>query len=73
MADDNKPPQGAKLLCLVRMADGRLIPHVDGEPIMGWVDTTTNSNGSQQLTQLVFHSSMVLFETAKNPAAGAMN
>lgn len=72
MADDTKP-KGEKIVVLIRQADGRLMPHVDGEPIAGWIDSTTNSNGSQQLTQLVFHSSMVGFETAKNPFAGKMN
>lgn len=71
MADEK--PKGEKLLTLVRMPDGRVIPHVDGEKVMGWVDTTVNSNGSQQLVQLVFHASLVMFETAKNPFAEKMN
>jgi hypothetical protein len=70
MADDSTPQ---KVLTLVRMADGRLVPHVDGVQLAGWVDTTTNSNGSQQLTQMVFHSSMILFETARNPLADKMH
>lgn len=73
MAEEKVALKGEKILTLVRKPDGRLVPHIDGEPIMGWVDTTTNSNGSQQLTQLVFHSSLVLFETEKNPYAGKMN
>lgn len=73
MADTQETPNGAKMLTLVRQADGRLIPHVDGEPLLGWIDTTTNSNGSAQLTQMVFHTSMVMFETAKNPHAEKMN
>lgn len=62
-----------KLLTLVRRPDGRLIPHVDGEPIMGWIDTTVNTNGSSQLVQLVFATSLVMFETQKNPHADKMN
>lgn len=73
MADTDTKPKGDKLLTIVRAPDGRLIPHVDGEPLMGWVDTTCNTNGSQQLVQLVFHSSLVMFETQKNPLAGKMN
>lgn len=62
-----------KLFTLVRMPDGKLVPHVDGVAVMGWVDTTVNTNGSQQLVSVVFHSSLVMFETQKNPHAGKMN
>lgn len=62
-----------KLLTLVRRPDGRLIPHVDGEPIMGWIDTTVNTNGSQQVVQIVFNTALVMFETQKNPHADKMN
>jgi hypothetical protein len=62
-----------RLLTLVRTPDGRLIPHVDGKPILGAIDTTVNTNGTQQLVQLVFHSSLVVFETAKNPLADKMH
>lgn len=73
MADETTQPKGEKLLTLVRQPDGRIIPHVDGQRVMGWIDTTVNSNGSQQLVQLVFHTGLVMFETAKNPFAGKMN
>lgn len=62
-----------KVLTLRRMMDGSLIPHIDGNPIMGCVDTTINTNGTQKLVQLVFHSALVQFETAPNGLAGKMN
>ena len=64
---------GEKLLTLRREPDGTLKPYVDGERIVGAIDTSVNTNGSQQLVQLVFHASLVLFETAKHPAANKLN
>ncbi len=62
-----------KLLTLRREPDGTLRPYVDGDRLVGAVDTTVNTNGTQQLVQLVFHAALVLFETARHPAANKLN
>jgi hypothetical protein len=46
---------------------------VDGKRLIGAVDTTINTNGQQQLAQIVFHSSLVVFKTARHPNAESMN
>jgi hypothetical protein len=66
-------PVTEKVLTLRRMPDGSLIPYIDGSPILGSIDTTVNTNGTQKLVQLVFHSSLVQFETAPNGFAEKMN
>jgi len=55
------------VLTLVRQQDGRLKPYVDGKRVLGCVDVTVNTNSQTQAVQLIFHSSLVLFETAKHP------
>lgn len=63
----------AKLLTMMRTPDGKLMPYVDGEPILGWIDSTVNTNGTQQMVQVIFHSSLVMFETQRHPQANKMH
>jgi hypothetical protein len=67
------PVQEETFLTLVRQPDGRLAPYVDGKRLIGAIDTTVNTNGNQQLAQIVFHASLVVFKTARNPQAEQMN
>jgi hypothetical protein len=53
--------------------NGRLLPFVDGKRLIGAVDTMVNTNGNQQLAQIVFHANLVVFKTARNPQAEQMN
>ncbi len=71
MTDGDHPSE--KLLVIKKLPDGRLFPYVDGERVLGCVDTTVNSNASQTLVQLVFHAALVRFETVDNPSAEKMN
>jgi hypothetical protein len=70
MLDGEKPP---KLLTLRRRADGRLIPFVDDCPVMGCIDVVCETNDGQQVAHVTFHTSMVVFDTAKNQSAHKMN
>jgi hypothetical protein len=52
------------------MPDGRLWPFIENVPVLGCVDVTVSTNGNQRLA---FQTSLVLFETAKNPMTEKLN
>lgn len=62
-----------KLLTLIRAHDGKLLPYIDGDLILGCVDASVHTDNSEQVVQLVFHSSYVMFETQLNPYLKKMN
>lgn len=62
-----------KLLTLVRAHDGKLLPYIDGNLVLGCLDVHVHTDGGEQVVQLCFHSSLVFFETQLNPHLKKLN
>jgi hypothetical protein len=60
-----------KLLTLRRMPDGTIVPHVDGDPLIGCIEVTLINTA--KAVQLTFRTEFLLLDTAPNVFAEKMN
>lgn len=65
-----KNPQ---FLTLLRSHGGKLLPYIDGNLVLGCVDVSSYTSDGEQLVELIFHASAVMFETQKNPHLNKLN